>query len=956
MHIAVLGSLEVSVDGALVGVPPGRRRRVLACLTAHRGHPVSGDALVEAAWGDDLPGDPHAALHTVISRLRTVVGEAIVSAGPAGYALDVPADAVDAAEFEDRLARADRAGPKGAAHLLEEALALWRGPAYAELGDAPFVMVEAMRLTGLRADATERLAALAVDAGDPVSAVGLTEALLAEEPFRERAVEILVTALYRDGRAADSLAECRRYRTRLVRELGLDPGPALVRLEQQVLGHDLPDAPRSRPPVWLDTSAAFIGREDELADLVAAVLHNRLTVVTGPGGVGKSRLAAEALPLLHGRLALPASVTELAAVTDGDVALAVAAALGLRPEAGSDAADAVVDRLEASGGLLVIDNCEHVVDEVAALVRRVVTRCRDVRVLATSRRRLGVDSEQVVPLTPLTVPGVDGGGRDLTASARLLAHRVRRLSPTFALTPDNSSQVGELCRRVDGLPLALELVAARVATRGLAGVLEPLADAGGVDGLEDVVAWSYRLLTPAQQTLLSWLSVFAGDFTTEEVRGVAAHLPGGGDVGRDLAELVESSLVVCHDHGSGMHHRLLVIVRGFAADRLRGSGRVDEVHLAHATWVADVAAGIATDWPHLDGAVVDARLRAAAPEMVTAIRWALDAGRTELAARIAADVASCLHWTPGVELRSLFTEVAERGVASPGPGVAGGVGAGAFFAAERGDLLHAREWAQAAVRMAEREVPTSALLALAVAAMYDGDDEGAVRWFTRMAEDPRLLVEGRTSLALNACYHEDMDTAREHLGVALAAGASAADASYAFARYAAGEIALAEDLHRGAVLLREAAEAADRAGAEQVGRVARVALLAALTRGGARDEAVALAGWLVADLMAKGAWPQLWTALRMTAELLARSGRSAEAAFVLEASIRADSAPPLVGEDVHRYAALKEDLSGRLGAAAVVGIHGLAAATPRAQVARRVEAALLDLAAGPQPDRPTMGT
>ncbi|WEV77636.1 BTAD domain-containing putative transcriptional regulator [Janibacter cremeus] len=956
VHIGVLGPLGVSVDGRTVAVPPGRRRRVLACLAVHRGRPVPVDSLIEAAWGEDLPHDPVAALHTVISRLRTVVGDAIAGAGPAGYVLDVPAEGVDAGEFEARLAGAEQAGPKGAAHLLEEALALWRGPAYAEVREAPFVMVEAMRLEGLRADATERLAALAVDAGDPVTAVGLTEALLAEEPFRERAIETLVTALYRDGRAADALAECRRYRARLADELGLDPAPTLRRLEQQVLGHDLPDAPPSRPPVWLDTSAAFIGREDELADLVAAVVRNRLTVVTGPGGVGKSRLAAEALPLLHDRLALPARVAELASVTPGGVALAVATSLGLRPDGVSGAAGAVVDRLEPRGGLLVIDNCEHVVDEVAVLARRLVTRCPDVRVLATSRRRLGVDHEQVVPLAPLAVPAADVRGSGLTASVRLLTHRVRRLAPTFALTPDNATEAEELCRRLDGLPLALELAAARVATRGLDEVLGSVEGFARdpVDGLEDVVAWSYRLLTPEQQALLSRLSVFVGDFTTEEVRGLVARLPGEHrDVGADLAELVESSLVSCHDRGRGIRYRLLMIVRAFATERLRDP---DAVRVAHAGRVADVASGVARDWLHVDGAEIDGRLRAAAPEMVSAVRWALDAGRIDLAASIAADVASCMHWTPGVELSDLFIEAAERGAASPHPRLAAGVAAGAFFVVERGDLAGARRLAQAAVAMADGDEPALADLALAVAAMYGGDEVGTVHWFSRMARAPGLLVEASSSLALSACYHGDMVAARDHLEVALAAGACVADASSAFAHFAAGEIALAQDPARGAALLRQAAQEADRVGAEQVGRVARVALLAATTRHGAPEEAVHLASWLLADLAAKGAWPQLWTTLRLSAELLASRGRAAEAAFVLEATGVGQSAPPLVGEDVDRYAALTLDLGTRLGAPAVAGIRQLASATSRAHVVRRTEAVLREMTAPRSPSGapPTM--
>ena len=950
VRIGVLGPLEVNVGGRPVEVPPGRRRAVLACLVIHHGHSVSSDELIEAAWGEHLPLDAHAALHTVVSRLRAVLGDVLQHDGPAGYHLDLPPHAVDAEEFLDLLERADTAGAKGAARLLEDALGLWRGPPYGELGDAPFATTEAMRLAALRADATERLAALAVDAGEPVTAIGLVEALLAEEPFRERAVEVLVTALYRGGRAADALAALREFRTRLADELGLDPGPGLRRLEQQVLGQDLPEEPRPRPPAWLDTSAAFIGREDEQADLVAAVVRNRLTVVTGPGGVGKSRLAAEALPVLHDRLNLPASVTELAPVTDGGVALAMATSLGLRPSSPEEAEDAVVDRLEASGGLVVIDNCEHVLDEVSAVVGRVVARCRDARVLATSRHRLGVDSELVLPLTPLAVPDEgDGHGAGVAASVRLVADRVRRISPSFAITADAEAQVGNLCRRLDGLPLALELVAARIGSRGLADVVDGLSEpVAGVDGLEGVVAWSHRLLTPPQQDLLMYLSVFTGEFAAREVRGLATHLPDPpGDIDADLAELVESSLVSRREDGVETRYGLLVTVRDVVAGWLRESGRSDRVHEAHAAWVRQLTSGILADWQHADGSVLAARLDDAVPEMVTALRWSLRVGRLDVAAAIGADVASCVHWTPTVELRSLMIEVAERAVAQPHPGLAGGVGAGAFTLVERGDLPGARRLARAALQMAGEDAePMTAVLTLAVSAIYSGDRESSLRWFSQLAEMPGMLADANASLALSACYHDDLEGAREHIGIALAAGACGSEATFAFAHYAAGEIALTEDLDRGAALLRRAAQEADRVGAEQVGRVSRVALLAALTRDGHHDGAIALAARLLSDLSAKGAWPQLWTTLRITAELLADCGRPAEAAFVLAGST-APVGPQVVGRDVERYEHLGSDLAHRLGGPAWAGIHRLAVSTPRTHLVDRAEATLGAIAAGP---------
>lgn len=946
MRLGVLGSLEVEVDGRTVQVPPGRRRAALACLTIHRGRTVSADALAEAVWGEQQPRDPPAALQTVLSRLRAVLGDVIHRQDRLGYRLDLPPGHVDSSVFEGLLDQVDHGDPDRARHLLEEALALWRGPAYGEFADAPFVLGEAARLNRLRAEATERLAAVATDAGDHTSAVSLAEGLLAEEPFREGAVEVLVTALHRGGRSADALAECRRHRDLLARELGLAPAPALDRLERRILGHDRP--PRSAPPRWLDTSTTFVGREDEYAGLLDAVSTNRLTVITGPGGVGKSRLAAKALPALHERCGLPTVVTELASVADGGVALAVATALGLHPSPSVAATDVVVEHLVSTPHLLVIDNCEHRLDEVSALAGRLVTRCRGVRVVATSRRRLGLTSERVLPLAPLPVPapGEDGRHR-LAPSVRLVADRVHRVMPSFTITPENVEVVSELCRRVDGLPLALELAASRVATRGVVEVLAPLATepTRTVEArLAHVVAWSHELMSPRQQRLLCALSVFPGEFTIHEVRELLAHLEEPvEEVAADLTELVESSLVSIRMCGVGARYRLLSIVRAFAAERLRETGREAAVGAAHASWVAEVTEGIARDWARREGTEVDARLTAACEEVGTAIRWSLGAGRTDLAARIAAGVTACLHWTPSAEIRGLFVEVAERGAEAPAPELAGGVGAGAFVLAEQGDLEGAQRLAQAALGMAATgEEPLTAVLALAVAAMYRGERTTSERWFRRLERAPDLLADASASLALGACYHDDLPAAREHAAVALAAGSCSSAASSAFARFAAGEIAARDDPDVGAELFVRASQEADRVGAEQVGRVARVALLAALTRAGRREEALDLAPTLLSDLRAKGAWVQAWTALRIAAELL-EGPRPAEAALALEAAGSVEGSPPPVGHDVPRYADLSARLADRLGEGVMSGITQLARSSPRGQVVGRVVTALTDL-------------
>lgn len=965
LRVGVLGTLTVHVDGHPRVIAPGRQRAVLACLLVHVGHPVDTDTLIEAAWGQERPHNPPKALRTVVSRLRKVLGPESITMTPGGYRLSV--GAVDSEEFLALVEQARSAPPGEARALLGRALALWRGPAFGEYADAPFGMSLTQSLDQARMDAIEAHASALIQTGDPAAAVARLQDLLADQPFREHAVELLVTALYHAGRQTEALARLRTHRELLASELGLDWSPALAALESSILGHALsPIGPgEAGPPAWLDTSTAFVGREEELDDLASAVADNRLCTVTGPGGVGKSRLVAEALPVLHRRLGLPVTVVELASTARGQVVTRVVDRIGLRLGTEPDAApgdlgpvalvEGLVEFLTAAPRLLVLDNCEHVLAEVASLAESITRRCRGLRVLATSRRRLGRPTEQVLPLEPLGVPDLEAapGRQGASASVRLFADRVRRLRPTFALTAENTPEVAELCRRCEGLPLALELAASRTATSGVREVLArlPTDIVGEAGDLAAGVAWSYDLLAPDQQRVLDCLSVFTGDFSQEAVTGLLSHLPERtADPGAALAELVESSLVVHHETAGGSRFRLLEMVRAYAAQRLQETGDAQEVGLAHGWWVRDMVTVIEADWSRLDGAVVAARITAYSAEISSALRWALRTGDLVLASQISRAVALCLHWTPGLDLRDLMIEVGERALERPGPEVAGGVAAAAFSLGERGDPGRARRLAHAALEMSEdRGSSALAVMTLAVSAMYAGDLDDSSHWFRTLAQDPALTGEANCSLALIAAYSGDLTTAREHAEVALAAGASGSDASAAFARYAAGEVEALTDPARGAQLLARAADEADRVEAEQVSRVSRVALFALLVRQGRHEEAVTLGLRLVGDLRRLGAWTQVWTLARMLAELLTETGAWSEAAYFLGAADGAAGAPPPLGQDIERYAALRADLARHLGDRVLEQILSLAATTPRAQVLSRAEQLLAHLAGPPRP-------
>ncbi|MDN5794329.1 MAG: hypothetical protein L0H79_01090 [Intrasporangium sp.] len=971
LRFGVLGPLEVHLDGVAVRVSPGRQRAMLACLLVRVGRPVPADVLIEAAWCDDLPQDPRAAVHTVVSRLRSTLGTGVISSAAAGYALAVAADEVDAGLFEALCADAWSAPAERAAGLLREALGLWRGAAYEESADRDFAAPEAQRLERLRLDATEEHAAAVMELGRHEEAVAELEVLLARQPFREHAVELLMTTLYRAGRQADALARYRAHRELLAEELGLEPSLVLRDLESRILGHALPVGSDSRTPLaapaWMDLSTGFFDRDRVLADLVAAVGTNRLVTVTGVGGVGKTRLVAQALPILSEQARTPITVVELARVQPGRVSTAVADALGLGVPSRA-VTDDVLEYLGFARATLVLDNCEHLRDEVARFADAVGRQCPRVSLVATSRHRLGTSLERVVPLVPLptVVRGAGVGAAAGDPAVRLFTDRVTRLRPSFALTPENVGSVVEICRRLDGLPLALELAASRAATLGVEAVLGQLdtdPSAAPLRDLRSVVGWSVGLLTGEQRRLLARLTVFARSFGFEDVVRVAAQLgscEGERGVLGALEELAESNLLVSEFRGADVRFRMLALVRAYAAELLSASGEEGPARLAHAQWARSVAERAAYDWVSGKAAAASRRLGDAGPDLNAVLRWALEVGRLDLAAAITGAVGRCMHWLAGLELGDLAVETARRcEAAGAGPELAPGLAAGAMTSALRGDLDQTRRFAEAAFDSSQAdEVGLLAGIALAVATFYTGDHEESVSRLQAVSNLAGLpagyLAEAHVTRSLLACAHDDPSTAREEVSTALLCAETArAEAPRAFALYASGEIEAREDPERGAAQFREAAAEADRIGAAQVSQVARLALFAVLVRRDRHDEALHLVVPLLRDVLRSGTWPQVWTSLRVAAELLSERGRREDAVLLLSAADAAPSAPPLVGDDVSRYATLTAGLRAGLGSAVVDRISAVAAVVPRSRVVDRALGLLTDLdelTGGTRPD------
>ncbi|GGL15649.1 SARP family transcriptional regulator [Sphaerisporangium melleum] len=602
MRFGILGPVEVRTEaGEPIPVAGPRPRALLALLLLDAGRPVSVARLIDGQYGDRPPADAAGAVQAHVSRLRRVLPPGTIEFHDAGYRLAADPSDVDAHRFE-LLAREGRewvaAGRYDqAAAVLREALALWRGPALADVADAPFAPPQASRLEELRLSAREDLAEaeLALPAG--TSSAELRR-LVAAHPLRERLTGQLMRALHAEGQRAAALAVFADARRLLADELGADPSPQLSALHLTLLregdgGGDAGEVRRRAPSRLPAPLTGFVGREDELAR-IDALRDRRLVTLTGPGGTGKTRLAVEAARR-QGRETCFVDLS--AAADDGRIALAVLAALGLRETGlhssltgGGDPEERLLVALADRELLLILDNCEHLVAGAAALTRRLLDACPSLAVLCTSREPLGITGETLVPVPPLAVPppGTDEAAALGYPAVRLFLERAATVRPGVTMRPE----FAEICVALEGLPLAIELAAARLRAFDAGEIAARLAEHGRFAllskgdrtaaarhrTLHAVVDWSWSLLTPEEQALARRFSVFAGGATLSAVERVC----GSAEL---LADLVDKSLV----EAEGGRYRMLDTIRLFCAQRLEESGEQSRVRSAHAACYLDLA-------------------------------------------------------------------------------------------------------------------------------------------------------------------------------------------------------------------------------------------------------------------------------------------------------------------------------------------------------------------------------
>ncbi len=551
LAIRLLGPVELWRDGAAVAAGGPTQRAVLAMLALRADQPVSAAALSDGVWGEaDEPAGAAKAMQVHVARLRSVLRtdkRQPLQSVPGGYRLDGDRLTVDAAAFERGVADGRRllgAGQTRAALAqLDAALGRWRGPALMDLRDFPFAAHAADRFEELRVDAAEQAIAARLALGEAQSVVPPLQALIAEHPYRERLHGQLMTALYRSGQQAAALDAYTAARSRLVLDLGVEPGPELQALQQRILAQD-PElaatttptsqpatrpAARPRPVPRLPPAPALFGREPLLAELEDLASGERLMTLTGAGGSGKTSLAIALAHRLAPRYADGAFFVDLAAVSRPEQVLpATAAGMGLAPESGNLAAELAAILAERRT-LVVLDNCEHVLGAVPELAPLI--EATSGLIVATSRTPLGLRAEARVAVPPLAVPDADQ--RDLAAEPTVALFLRAAANAGAVIEPDELPGVAAMCRALDGLPLAIELVAAQTAVEAVGELETHLAErlprlaAPSRDvpdrqrTMQAAIGWSLDRLSPLERRAFEQLSVFAGSFS---LRGAAAVL------------------------------------------------------------------------------------------------------------------------------------------------------------------------------------------------------------------------------------------------------------------------------------------------------------------------------------------------------------------------------------------------------------------------------------------------
>jgi predicted ATPase/DNA-binding SARP family transcriptional activator len=845
VEIGILGPLEVRAAGRTLGVTGSRLRSLLTRLAADAPGVVSAAELIEAVWPEGPPGDPVNGLQSLVSRLRrTLLESTIIAQVAGGYRLAVDRGSVDAVAFSDLVTTGHRqltdGAAQGARDTLVKALSLWRGEPLADAGDAPYAVARAVRLHEQRLEGRADRIEADLRLGHSADVIAELTELVAAHPLRERLTGQLMRALAADGRTADALAAYDQLRGNLADELGVDPGADLRAVHLALVRGEIVGAPAvpalpapSTPAVQIvpvgqaisddppverlrhsnlrSFLTSFIGRDDEVQRVSDMLDRGRLATIVGPGGAGKTRLATEAARRCESNFPDGVWLVELAPVSDAaTISQAMLGALGLLDTRSvdrrvdrhpRDTTEQLLDSLQAARCLLIMDNCEHLVGGVASLVDQILADCPDVRVLTTSREPLGIVGESLCVVPPLGLPPENATAAESLRypSVQLLAERAQAVSAGFEVDQANVAHVTEIVRRLDGLPLAIELATARLRVLPIGEIAARLSDrfrllAGGNRTavprhrtLRAVAEWSWDLLTRQERLVAERLAVFPAGADLPSAVAVCSDVRTASqnddhtdsqtdnqvpadDVGDLLLALVDKSLL--QPVGGGLRYRMLETIREYGVERLAERAELDEARLRHARYFAALTAELDPVLRTKDQLAALEVIRAERDNILGALRYLGDCGD----GFAAVDLALSLTWYWSMigansESRSWLEFALAADGAQTHPDGAYAQGARAIARITSGEMSGPQGWDEArdelrqiAARLADSPPPRVAALALLAPMLgYFGGDEVIAESLMGPilhSSDPWVRAAARTGRAAFAENAGDTDLLR----------------------------------------------------------------------------------------------------------------------------------------------------------------------------------------------------